>query len=132
MKRDYFDMFSHLKVIMSQMKKEKSLENYVLREIFNDEIKDKDEEEINNMKIYSALFENRLHEIGRINQKEKDNLINALYDCYLDKGMIKNYSNGDIEAAKHFYKAFDERIKELSGYYEINDFIDIKSKRKIL
>ena len=125
--KNYFKMYSYLKIIMELLNKENNIENFVISEIFNDKIKDINEEDIKYMYIYSALFENRLL---KMDNESRKNIINILYENYI-KSMIVNFSNGNIDAANVFYNMLDERVKMISEYYGIYDFIDTKKIKKI-
>ena len=125
--KNYFKMYSYLKIIMELLNKENDIENFVIGEIFNDKIKDMNDEDIKYMYIYSALFENRLL---KMDNESRKNIINVLYESYI-KSMIVNFSNGNIDAANVFYNMLDERVKMISEYYGIYDFIDTTKIKKI-
>ena len=113
----YNSMFSYVKIIMELLIKKghSHLEGVVMSSIFNNIIRLMNQGEIRDMIIVSAFIEKKL-----LSMKEKDCdlLIDNLYERYINS-MIINFSNGDFELTKVFFKAFDNEIRRISGYTEI-------------
>ena len=114
-KFDYYNArFSYIRYIMESLNKS-SNEQAIVGEIFNTFLSNLDNNEINEIVIYSALFEKKINEMALEERKEK---IEFLYDCYI-KSMMVSFSNNDIDALIFFYKGLENKIKEISCYYGI-------------
>ncbi len=112
---DYYNsVFSYMKLIMDNLDKT-NIEKLVVREIFNTFLNRFDNNDIKEIVIYSALFENK---INKLDKEEKNNLYNNLYNDYI-KEIIINYSNGEMDRVITIYRDLEEKIKVLSGYYGI-------------
>ena len=124
----YNSRFSYIKLIMEYLEK-KEIEKIVVGEIFNNFFTNIDNENIDELVIYSSLFENR---INMLNQLSKKNLLNNLYDCYI-KNLIINFSNRDMEMTNYFLVELDNKIKMLSGYYGLYEkgYFNNKENKKL-
>ena len=130
-KFDYYSLiFTYIKLIMESLNKT-TIEGLVVREIFNVFFNRMDSNEIEEMVIYSSLFENR---INKMNNQEKNDLLNNLYEFYIKNIMI-NYTNRDMDAVIYFYDELNNKIKSISGYYELHnedEYFDNMSNTKVI
>ena len=130
-KFDYYSLiFTYIKLIMESLNKT-TIEGLVVREIFNVFFNRMDSNEIEEMVIYSSLFENR---INKMNNQERNDLLNNLYESYIKNIMI-NYTNRDMDAVISFYDELNNKIKSISGYYELhneNEYFDYMSNTKVI
>ncbi len=110
----YSNRFSYLRFIMETLDRG-NIEEAIVGQIFNTFLSRLDSNEIAEIVIYSSLFESK---VNSLEKDRKQELLNNLYDCYI-KGMIINYSNGDVEAVIYFFKTLMEKVKMYSGYYGI-------------
>lgn len=114
-KFDYYNSrFSYMRYIMEQLNKS-SIEQAILGEIFNTFVSRYDSNEVNEIVIYSSMFENK---INKLDENKRYELLNNLYNCYI-KNMIINFSNGDMDAVILFFNNLQDKIKSFSGYYGI-------------
>ncbi len=108
----YKSRFNYLRFIMERLNKSE-VEHTIVGEVFNTVLSNMDSREIDEMVIYSSLFESKVLKMGEDEQAE---LLNNLYDCYI-KSMMVHFSNNDVEALSFFYKRLEEIIKIISCYY---------------
>ena len=116
-KFDYYNnSFSFVKYIMNNINSsKKNLESLVVSDIFNNIVNDMDSQKIYEMIIYSSLFEKKVNEI---NSKDKKNIINNLYELYIQP-MILNYVNNEMEMTEFFFNSLKNKVISLSGFYGI-------------
>lgn len=116
-KFDYYNnSFSFMKYIMNNINSsKKNLESLVVSDIFNNIVNDMDSQKIYEMIIYSSLFEKKVNEI---NIKDKKNIINNLYELYIQP-MILNYVNNEMEMTEFFFNSLKNKVVSLSGFYGI-------------
>ena len=130
-KFDYYNSrFSYLKFIMEYLHKSES-ENMIVGEIFNNFLSKMDSNEIKEIILYSALFENN---VLKMSKEKRDELLNNIYDCYI-KSMMAHFSNKNMEALAFFYNKLSEKIKIISGYYGLygdNGYFDTLKNNQII
>lgn len=109
---DYYNnSFSYVKVIMKNLNN--NMEELVMRDIFNEMVRDMDSNNIYEMLIVSSLFEKKLNSL---NKAQKDDLLNNLYSCYI-KPMFLNYMNDEKDMVKFFFNSLNNKIVSLSSFY---------------
>lgn len=114
-KFDYYSQrFSYLRFIMESLDRG-NIEEAIVGQIFNTFLSRLDSNEIEEIVIYSSLFESR---VNSLKEEEKQELLINLYNCYI-KEMVINYSNRDMDTVIYFFKALMEKVKMYSGYYGI-------------
>lgn len=113
MEFDYYNStFSYMKVIMEELDRY-NIEKLIIEEVFNTFLNRKDASEIEEIVIYSSLFENK---INKLDENSRKNLLNDLYNNYI-KNIILNFSNNDVDAVIVFFDELQGKIKSISGYY---------------
>lgn len=130
-KVDYYDnTASYVKYIMKLLEKEDTLENIIVKEIYNGILNTYDDEKakdtINKNAMLYGLLENK---ILSINGKEKIKLLDELYNGFI-KGMFHNYANGDLDSVKYFFDRMQERVIEVTGsgkIFENMEFFNSKT-----
>lgn len=111
-KFDYYNnSFSFVKVIMKNLNN--NLEEFVMREIFNEMAGDMDSNGIYEMLIVSSLFEKKLNSL---NETQKNKLLNDIYTCYI-KPMIINYAHDEMDLVKLFFNSLKSKVLSMSGFY---------------
>ena len=91
-KFDYYNSrFSYMRYIMEQLNKS-SIEQAILGEIFNTFVSRYDSNEVNEIVIYSSMFENK---INKSDENKRYELLNNLYNCYI-KNMIINFIRSNL------------------------------------
>ncbi len=111
-KFDYYNnSFSYVKIIMKNLNN--SLEECVVREIFNEMVSDMDSNDIYEMLIISSLFEKKLNSLS---ETQKNKLLNDIYTCYI-KPMIINYAHDEMDLVKLFFNSLKNKVLSMSGFY---------------
>ena len=112
-KFDYYNSrFSYMRYIMESLNKS-SIEQAIVGEIFNTFLSRYDSNGVNELVIYSSLFENKTNSMD---ENKKMLLLNNLYNCYI-KNMMICFSNNDIDSVIYFFNTLQEKIKVYSCYY---------------
>lgn len=117
----YDELFSYLKTITNlTTKKGTSMEEYVVKEVFNGLVSNYKEEDIKKLVFISSFFDNM---ISKMNDEEKEKFINELYLTYI-KSMVNCFQIGDNDAVKVFFNRLKEKVEIISGYNAIYGFHD--------
>lgn len=117
----YDELFSYLKTITNlTTKKGTSMEEYVVKEVFNGLVSNYKEEDIKKLVFISSFFDNM---ISKMNDEEKEKFINELYLTYI-KSMVNCFQIGDNDAVKVFFNRLKEKVEIISGYNAIYGFRD--------
>lgn len=121
-KFDYYDnTASYVKYIMKLLEKEETLENIIIKEIYNGILNIYDEETVKETVDKNAMLFGLLeNKIMSSNGKDKIRIISEIYSSYI-RAMFHSYANGDLDSVKHFFDRMQERVIEITGSYSLFD-----------